>query len=234
MAKMDKVALASLAALASAAASPASATNLVVNGSFENGLTGWSLTNVGGGTAPVVLNYGNNGGYPNGAFGEAVLPNTVLSASPDAVGQSVAYFSSDTANPDSLTQMIDLIAGQTYRIGFDYYAPQNGINNPRDASLSLLVGNSVLSGAGFNAGSPTGISGQTWVNYSTTFVPDSSGPQALTIQFRGGGVTAADFAIDRVYASAVPEPKSWAMMIAGVGLVGMGLRRRAKVRFATV
>lgn len=233
MKKTEKVTFAGVAALALAAASPASATSLVTNGSFENGFTGWTLTNLGGGTAPVVIAYGNAGGYPNGAFGEAVLPNTISSASPDAVGQKVAYFSSDTANPDSLSQLINLVAGQTYRIGFDYYAPQNGINNPLDASLALLIGNTVLPGASFTTGSPGGVPGQTWKNYSSTFVAGSTGQQALTFQFRGNGVPAADFAIDRVFAVAVPEPASWALMISGFGMVGVALRRRTRIRLAT-
>ncbi|MBO9576882.1 MAG: PEPxxWA-CTERM sorting domain-containing protein [Sphingobium sp.] len=36
-----------------------------------------------------------------------------------------------------------------------------------------------------------------------------------------------------VLAPSVPEPASWAMMVAGLGLAGAGLRRRrARVRFA--
>lgn len=232
-----KSALASLAALAVIATAPASAQNLLTNGSFENpangGFAGWTLTNLGGGTAPVVINYNNAVGYPTGAFGEAILTNTVASASPDAVGRSVAYFSSDTANPDSLTQMVNLIAGQAYKVGFDYYAPQNGIDNPNDASLSLLMNNIAIPGATVIAGTPSGTPSRTWFNRASSFVATSSGPQALTFQFRGLGVTAADFAIDRVYVTAVPEPASWAMLIGGFGLVGGALRRRAKTVLAT-
>jgi hypothetical protein len=228
-----RIALVSLAVFAIAVATPATAQNLVTNGSFENaGFTGWTLGNVGGGTAPVVITYGNSNGYPLGAFGEPIGPNSVFSRSPDAVGANVAYFSSDTANPDSLTQSINLISGQTYNIGFDYYAPANGINNPNDASLRFLIGG-VAAGSPLIAGSASGTQAQTWFNFNTSFVAASTGPQQLTFEFRGLGVTAADFAIDRVYAvAAVPEPATWAMMLIGFGGVGLAMRRRTKTKAA--
>ena len=230
---MKKLSLVFGGALALATATPAMAQNLVTNGSFESGFTGFTLANTGGGVAPVVIAYGSTAGYPTGAFGEAILPNTVASLSPDPVGRQVAYFSSDTANPDSLTQAINVVAGRTYNIGFDYYATQNGINNPFDATLSFLIGGSPA-GATLTAGSVTGTPARTWFNFNTSFVATTTGSTNLTLQFRGLGVTAADFAVDRLYAvAAVPEPATWGMMILGFGLAGATMRRRrTAVRFA--
>ena len=224
-----------LAALALAITAPASAaTNLLTNGSFESGFSGWTLSNVGGGTAPVVIPYGTTATYPFGAFGEAILPNAVASISPDAVGRSLAYFSSDTANPDTLSQTISLVAGQTYNLGFDFYAPANGISNPNDATLLFRV-NGTQVGSVLTAGSVTGTPAQTWFNFNTTFVAASNGPATLALDFRGLGVTAADFGVDRVYATAaVPEPATWAMMIFGFGGVGVSMRyakRRSDQKF---
>ncbi|WP_262408638.1 PEPxxWA-CTERM sorting domain-containing protein [Sphingomonas sp. JC676] len=227
-----KIAFAVVAALTVAA--PASAQNLVTNGSFESGFGGWLLGNVGGGTAPVVIPYGSPSGYPGGAFGEPIGPNAVMTLSPDPTGANVAYFSSDTANPDSLTQTINLVAGTTYNIGFDYYAPANGIANPNDATLAFLI-NGLSVGSTLTAGSGAGTPAQTWFNFNTSFVAMASGPASLTFEFRGLGVTAADFAIDRVYAiAAVPEPAAWGMMIGGFGMAGMAVRRRrpSKVAYA--
>lgn len=222
------------AAFALAFSGSASAQNLVGNGSFESGFAGWTLGNVGGGTAPVVIAYGDPSPYPTGAHGEAIGPNGVISLSPDAVGRSVAYFSSDTANPDSLSRSINLIAGLTYNLGFDYYAPANGIANPNDASLRFFI-NGAPAGSALTAGSVSGTPAQTWINFNTTFVAGASGPANLQFEFRGLGVTAADFAIDRVYVTAaVPEPATWAMLMFGFGAVGGALRRRrsASLRFA--
>ena len=77
----------------------ANAANLVVNGSFENGLTGWTI---GGswtdGYAPVAIYYNSATGYPTGAFGEAIPYNNAPTNSPDAVGERAAYFVSDFAD----------------------------------------------------------------------------------------------------------------------------------------
>lgn len=214
------------AALALAMTAPATAaTNLLTNGSFESGFAGWTIGNAGGGTPPVVIHYGSSLPYPLGAFGEAVLTNTVASVSPDAVGRKLAYFSSDTARPDTLSQTIALVAGQKYFLGFDYYAPANGIANPNDATLLFRV-NGTQVGPTLTAGSVTGTPAQTWFNFNTSFVASASGPATLALDFRGLGVTAADFGVDRVYAVAVPEPATWAMMIFGFGAIGSVARRR--------
>jgi len=216
-------------------ATPAlAASNIVENGSFENGFTGWSVTTAGGGTAPVVISYNSATGYPTGAFGEAILTNLVASASPDAVGTRTAYFSSDTASPHSLTQTVNLVAGTIYNIGFDYYAPQNGINNPNDATLQFSLG-SLLIGTPLTAGGVIGTPAQTWLNFATSFTATTTGAQQLSFNFLGNGVTAADFAVDRVYVTAaVPEPGTWALMLFGFGALGFSLRRQRRVRGTTL
>lgn len=222
---------------AMAISSPAmAATNLLTNGSFESNFAGWAVVQAGSGTAPVVIPYGSGSQYPGGAFGEAILPNTVTSLSPDVVGNSVAYFSSDTANPHSISQIVNLVAGTMYNIGFDYYAPRNGIDNPFDASLAFFVGGAPV-GATLTAGQASGTPAQTWRNFNTSFVATTTAPTTFQFQFRGLGSTAADFAVDRVYAvGAVPEPATWLMMILGFGGIGFSMRRKQqlfpRLRFA--
>jgi hypothetical protein len=214
-----KALLAAGATLAIALSSPAISADLITNGSFETGnFSGWTLSNVGGGTAPVVIAYNQAGNYPVGAFGEAI-PATV------AGGSYAAYFSSDTANPDTLSQSVDVVAGQTYALSFDYYVPQNGYNNPNDATLSFAVNGSQV-GSALQAGSPSGTTPQTWKNFSTLYTANSTGPVTLAFNFAGLGNTAADFAVDKVSMAAVPEPATWAMMLLGFGIVGSAVRRR--------
>ncbi|UUR07265.1 PEPxxWA-CTERM sorting domain-containing protein [Sphingomonas glaciei] len=224
-----KLALTGAALALTITATPASAaTNLLTNGSFESGFTGWtqSLSGMPVGTAPVVIAYNQASQYPTGAFGEAIGTNTVTSASPDAVGNSLAYFSSDTANPHSLSQLVNLVAGTVYNIGFDYYVPRNGYDNPFDATLGFTVGGTAV-GTTLSAGSPSGTPVASWQNFATSFTATSSGPQSVAFNFRGGGVTAADFGVDRVYVTAaVPEPGTWALMLFGFGAVGVAMRRR--------
>jgi hypothetical protein len=60
--------------------------------------------------------------------------------------------------------------------------------------------------------------------YSLSFTPGQAG----TLQFRFGSRSADNIGpiIDNVVVSQVPEPASWAMLIAGFGLVGATMRRR--------
>ena len=120
------------------------ATNLVQNGSFESGLSQWVI---GGsdvqGFPPAAIFYNNPAGYPVGAFGEAVPPDDSASLSPDAVGDRAAYFVSDFARAQSLTQSIFLTPGR-YEFGFSAFAPQNGFNNVGDAGFrATLLGNTI-------------------------------------------------------------------------------------------
>ena len=223
-----KTVSAAVAALAIAFSAPAMSAQLITNGGFETGnFNNWTYSNVGGGTAPVVIQYNQAGNYPVGAFGEAILPN----ATPGS-GNYVAYFSSDTAKPDKLAQLVNVVAGQTYALSFDYYAPQNGYNNPNDATLAFLIGGNPA-GSMLQAGSVSGTPPKTWKTFTTSYTAQTTGQVELAFQFSGLGSTAADFAVDNVSMQAVPEPATWGMMIMGFGVVGAAMRRRAtKVSFA--
>lgn len=60
----------------------------------------------------------------------------------------------------------------------------------------------------------------------TTFTFDVANVRAMQIN-PGNGMGSAR--VDNITVSDVPEPQSWAMMIAGMGLVGATLRRRRRV-----
>ena len=205
---------------------PSVAANLIANGGFENGFDNLKVTDVGVGSLPVVIAYGQAGQYPVGAYGESIT-------APVNGGTSAAYFSSDTASPHSLSQIVDVAANTTYTLSFDYYVPLNGYNNPFDASLSFLI-DGVAAGSPLVAGSPGSLTPQKWYTFSTTFTSGATGGATpLAFQFRGLGSTAADFAVDNVSMTAVPEPATWALMIGGFALAGMQLRRRkSSVSFA--
>lgn len=207
-------------------AGPSFAANLITNGDFESGFDNWTIDTAGGGSAPAVIAYNQAGQYPTGAYGEAI-------PTPTNGGTSAAYFSSDTASPHSLSQIVDVAANTTYTLSFDYYVPQNGYNNPFDAQLSFLI-DGEAAGSPLVAGSPGSLAPLTWYTFTTTFTSgDTGGATPLAFEFRGLGSTAADFAIDNVTMSAVPEPATWALMIGGFGLAGMQLRRRrSTVSFA--
>lgn len=196
---------------------------IVTNGDFETGnLTGWTV-NAGTDPShpPIVIGYNNTNGFPNGAYGESV-PAPVNGLT------SGAYFSADAA-AQSISQSLALTANTGYTLAFDIYAPQNGRNNPFDASLFASLNGTPISTV-FSADSLT----NGWLHYSTTFTSNNASSFNFALNFQGGGNTAADFVVDNVTVanvSAVPEPSTWAMMLLGfIGVGVVGFRKR-KDRF---
>ena len=85
-----------VASIATSAMPAAAATNLLSNGSFEDGLAGWSVTSTGkgqGGYDDIHVAQYNTSGNPHATF---VLPdNAAANPNFDAVGNSFLYFVSD-------------------------------------------------------------------------------------------------------------------------------------------
>jgi hypothetical protein len=192
---------------------------IVTNGDFERGnLSGWTV-NAGTDPShpPIVIGYNNTNGFPNGAYGESV-PAPVDGLT------SGAYFSADAA-AQSISQSLALTANTGYTLGFDIYAPQNGRNNPFDASLFASLNGTAISTV-FSAYSLN----RGWLHYSTAFTATAASSYNFALNFQGGGNTAADFVVDNVSVSNVgtaPEPSTWAMMILGFTGVGfMAFRKR--------
>ena len=217
---------AGLLAAAALIAIPASAANLLINGSFEDGLNGWTSGGVSGdGFPPVVIPYNSTNGYPTGAFGEPIPPdNAVGNPGFDAVGDHALYFVADLAHPQTLSQLVSITGGLSYTFGFDVYLPANGQANANGATFSATVGG--LTFAVINASTAPG---QTWLHYSGAATAAFSAVDSFVLSYDSFGVPAKDFVIDRVYfadSTTVPEPTTWAMMLVGFGGLGAVLRRR--------
>lgn len=233
--------------LAAFATTPAAAQNLVKNGSFENGLSGFTVGGVASdGYLPVAIAYGQASAYPTGAQGEIVPVDNAASLSPDPAGSDGVYFVSDEARGLSLSQSLFLIPG-SYDIGFDSYVTFNGSVQPHDATLTVTIAGVQLTSFALSSvapGSWTSNNGKANIstagNYLVSFVFNTPDTPANPNPANPGGVyNAKDVVIDRAFVTsdpsgggtligAVPEPATWGMMILGFGAVGSALRRRHK------
>lgn len=72
----------------------------------------------------------------------------------------------------------------------------------------------------------TAISGIALPNGNTAFTLSGTGIKTLDFTFSPAFDTAKQFRLEGISTPAVPEPTSWALMIAGLGTVGFAMRRR--------
>ena len=232
------------ATLAAVGAAPAAAvTNLIRNGSFEagavgtNGFANWTKTNIPASQRASIIAYNSTASYPNGAFGESVFADNSVSASPDAVGGKAAYFVSDVAVNESISQLTYLRAGN-YRLGFSYFLTNNGLANRGNSSFRATIIGAPVAATAIIAGAP----GRVWTNVSGVGQITRAGYYTTAFVFNSNlGGASKDIVIDRAFAIAtsdpatiiipptptvVPEPSNWLLLLLGFGLVGMVARRR--------
>jgi hypothetical protein len=236
-----------LCTVAGLVAGPAAATQLITNGGFETGdLTGWTLSvragsggngvvipNVGG-TTPISGNpisfhsNGQNWVYTTDQTGPGSYSLTQSFTIPTNAYKVVVSF--DQAPTDWNTNTI------IDPIGLDHTGPANqharvdiltASADPFSTAAADIVFTLFL---GADADRPAAWD-DTISNLTSLLLPGNS------YQIRFGEVDNQFFfnqAVDNVSVIAsIPEPASWAMLIAGFGLVGAAARRRRPVTSAT-
>jgi len=187
-----KLKLLAAAAAIMAAAVPANAT-LLVNGSFDDGLAGWTRT--GSGTGYVVT---------NGIFFGLAAPS--------------AQFRTGDSNFKALSQSVATVIGERYQLTYSVLN-QDSLFNQFDVTTGAVTNSTSFEGPfeGF-------------LTFTQNFIATS---ESSLIQFsvKHGGVNSNFLFVDDVsLVNIVPEPESWAMLIAGFGLVGAAARRRRNGR----
>lgn len=178
--------------------------NLVINGSFEANAQGSNSWNI----------YSNLSGWTGGRAG-IELRNNVAGAAFDGNN----YVELDTTQNSEMWQTIDTSLGQNYDLSFAY-SPREGVSSVSNGievfwnglSLGVFTGN----------GAPNG---NTWAvqNLSVTGAASSS-----LLMFQAVGTSDSyGGSLDAVsLTAAVPEPETYALMLAGLAAVGFVARRR--------
>lgn len=205
----------------------ASAANLVINGGFESpavasggfstfaggsGLLGWSVA---GSNVVLIDTAYTEGGLvfnPNGGTSSVDLTGVANTGPANALQQSI----------DTETGLYRL----TFYVGNASPTGQNGAVYSLASTINLSINGGAVMAFTNGDNTPFRIN---WKRFDVDFA--AIGPTTLT--FSNGTPLGDNFAgLDdvsvtlRPASGVIPEPASWAMMIAGFGLVGGMMRRR--------
>lgn len=199
--------LATLALLASPLLALAATPNLVVNGSFEDNLLAkgqWS-------------NFGSLNGW-TGVGAGIELRNNIAGSAFDGLN----YVELDTTKNSSMFQTIATTAGQSYNFSFAY------ANRPDTPVSTNGLDWTVDGGTTWTAlpALPAATGNNNWSTFSTSFVAGAS----TRIGFRATGTSdTVGSSLDKVsLTTAVPEPETYALMLAGLGALAFVARRRKR------
>jgi len=183
--------------------------NLILNGDFETtvfgAFSGYNIANAGTSTIANWTIGGTSVDVIRGSYG-AISGNSI-----DMLG---------TPGPGSLSQGFATVAGHDYTVSFDLSA--NGVGGDSKA-LTVTVG----AAPAFNfVGDMNNHATETFNYHATT-----TGLTQLTFTSAASGYSGA--VIDNVSVTgAVPEPETYAMLLAGLGMVGFIARRKAAKKAA--
>jgi len=121
-----------------------------------------------------------------------------------------------TSNAGVLTQSLSLTAGVTYTASFSLGGSNRGDTNLVDVMFGTSLSNFTL------------LSADPLATQSISFTPGSDGTS--TLSFSNGGGDNLGAILDNVMVStpAIPEPETYALMLAGLGLMAAVARRRRK------
>lgn len=192
-----------IAALLSVPAFATAATNLVVNGSFEsypvaNG--DWTI-------------YTTPNGWTTGPGGVEIRNNVAGTAA-----DGVRYAELDANYNSEISQTINTGANQSLLLSF-FYAPRAGVSTLSNPIDVLWNGTSIGTYSG------DGTVNSNWYNVSLFLTGDGDGSNIL--KFRASGTSDSyGGSLDNISVTAVPEPETSAMLLAGLGLLAAVARRR--------
>lgn len=114
-----------------------------------------------------------------------------------------------------LSNSVSLVGGTTYTLSFDLAGSHQGSTETVNINFGSTVASYSLNSA------------DAFSTLTLNFTPGSNGSYGISYLNVGGDNVGAS--LDNVSVSAVPEPETYAMLLAGLGLVGFMSRSRRKI-----
>jgi hypothetical protein len=225
-------ALSAIALASAAAPATAASLNLIQNGSFEEFAVcaHKPCTTVLGSGSYLTLFDGQLKGWEAGDKGVELRNNLA------GVAQSGKYFVElDTTKNSSISQKVNITSAGSYLLSFWYAArPDNGNLSVGTDQIGWSFGEGeAASGTVLKSYKTDGAT--TWTQFSQVFTFKKAGNVELEFDAKGasdsfGGsldnVSLVSMVMSPSITPAVPEPESYAMLIAGLGLMAAISRRR--------
>jgi len=208
--------------------SMASAANLIANGNFEAGNTGFSS-----GYTYNPADNANHTEYTIGTSGNAWNSRFTAAGDHTSGTGNMMIVNGSTQASKIVWQSSPITLSAATDYVFEGYAMRMG-GGPNVPSLSFTV--SLDGGAEFALDTFTlpGRAG-VWSGFSTRFNSGAASKVSLFIRDTDTASSGNDFALDDLSldtSSSVPEPSSWALMMLGFGMVGTTVRRHRKGKTA--
>lgn len=225
--KVSKAGLLMAAFLSAPLAATANApTNLIVNGGFEDV----------GDASNLIASYLDNGIVMYGAGGEGALPGwTVSSGNVDIVKTALYEGPADSGNnaldlngyeAGSIAQSFATLVGQTYDVSFAYSWNEGAA--PSLATAVVAAGGVSLPISVINDPSYLGTEAMLWTPTGFSFIAASeTSTLTFTSTVSGFGAVAIDSVSVTAAVAPIPEPETYALMLAGLAVVGAAARRKA-------
>ncbi len=211
-----------IVAVCAVASSPAAA-NLIVNGGFEDGVFG------GGGSLSEQVLPGDGTTLPGWTVGPSGpltwyengfnLQQIALTAH---TGDFALNLNDGSVRFVSVSQTIATLPFREYEVSY-WIGNYSANNGPASIGATIVDGtsNTIIFS---ETGTAPATSSSTWVRQSFRFISDGT---SNTITFtEGDGLTY--IGLDDVRVTSVPEPATWAMMLAGFAGLGLAGCRRSR------
>ena len=163
------------------------------------------------------------GGWTVGGLSVDVVNGAGISVPASNGAQAVDLFG---IGPGSISRVVTLVPGQAYSLTFDYRANFNDVAPPAALGGQYLAQVSVGQELPRTFGITESDARAGWKSSTINFTTTTAQTVLSFTGLVGGGAFYGGVMIDNVTVAAVPEPHEWAMMLAGLGLVGWAARRK--------